>query len=101
VKDAHRERWQADNALFNATKEQTLAWMRDGGFEAEARTVEGEDNLLLVQGMNAEGTVSLGVRNSGTQAKTSLSLRLSPGLEPKPFQALLNSLHNDLMDALT
>ena len=100
VKDAHRERWQADNALFNATKEQTLAWMMDAGFEAEARTVEGEDNLLLVQGVNAEGTVSLGIRNSGTQAKTSLSLRLSPDLDPEPFAAFLGEVHESLTHAL-
>ena len=45
--------------------------------------------------------VSYGIRNSGTQAKTSLSLRLSPGLEPTVFEATLGEVKAMLVDVLT
>ncbi|MDG1552662.1 MAG: hypothetical protein P8Q87_03960, partial [Candidatus Poseidonia sp.] len=64
------------------------------------RTLEGEENLLLVHGEGLEGTLSFGIRNSGTQAKTSLSLRLSPELNSETFLPLLEDIERVLTEAL-
>lgn len=101
VVDAHRERWQADNALFLEVQNDALERLTSLGFTPTRRTVAGEDHLLLLQGVNNQGTVSLGIRNSGTQAKTSLSLRLSPGVNPEPMVDMLNAMKERLTTALT
>jgi hypothetical protein len=44
---------------------------------------------------------SFGIRNSGTQAKTSLSVRLSRGVNIEPFVQVLNEVHDSLTKALT
>ena len=72
----------------------------DLGFDATERRIEGEDNLLLIHGESSAGVVSFGIRNSGTQAKTSLSLRLSPGIESAPFASLLEETKGTLANAL-
>ena len=38
-------------------------------------SIEGEPNLMLLESPG----ISIGVRNSGTQAKTNISLRVAPG----------------------
>ena len=48
-----------------------------------------------------DGVASFGIRNSGTQAKTSLSLRLSKDLDPTPFLELLESVFGELEAVLT
>ena len=70
------------------------------GFQALQRTIEGEDNLLLVAGERGTDVVSFGIRNSGTQAKTSLSVRLSPGLDSKPFEEMLMNVKASLQQVL-
>ena len=101
VIDAQRERWQADNHLFDAVQNDATARLNALGFKTTRRKVDGEEHLLLLQGIHQSGTVSLGVRNSGTQAKTSLSLRLSPGVDPEPMARLLDELQQRLTVALT
>ena len=101
IKDSHRERWQASNDLFSSTEKSLLAAFERLGFEAERRRIEGEPDLLLIHGDSMEGVASFGIRNSGTQAKTSLSLRLSKGLDPKPFMELLEAVFDDLEAVLT
>ncbi len=101
VIDAHRERWQADNHLFDEVQNDATARLNALGFKTTRRKVDGEEHLLLLQGIHQSGTVSLGVRNSGTQAKTSLSLRLSPGVDPEPMARLLDELQQRLTVALT
>ena len=71
------------------------------GFTAQRRRIDGEDHLLLIHGTSPEGVVSFGVRNSGTQAKTSVSVRLSKDLDHEPFVALLKQVESNLTEALT
>ncbi|MDP6199309.1 MAG: hypothetical protein QF531_00930, partial [Candidatus Poseidonia sp.] len=63
--------------------------------------IDGEDNLLLIHATKDDCVASYGIRNSGTQAKTSLSLRLSPGLEATAFEETLNEVKAMLADVLT
>ena len=71
------------------------------GFNAQRRRINGEKDLLLIHGESSFGVASFGVRNSGTQAKTSLSVRLSRGLDVEPFEALLDDVKTTLTEALT
>ena len=100
VKKSHRERWQRGNTLQKTVSERILTALKDNGIEAGTRTISGEENLLLVHGKGLEGTLSFGIRNSGTQAKTSLSLRLSPELKSETFLPLLEDIESLLSEAL-
>jgi hypothetical protein len=100
VKESHRERWQRGNELQQTVSEHLLSSLDSLGIRAQLRTIVGEENLLLVHGEGAGGTLSFGIRNSGTQAKTSISLRLSPELEVEHFLSLLENIEHDLAKAL-
>ena len=101
IKDSRRERWQASSELFSLTEENLRTALEGLGFEAQRRRIEGEPDLLLMHGHSMEGVASFGIRNSGTQAKTSLSVRLSKDLDPSPFEKLLDAVTADLAAVLT
>ncbi len=101
IKDSQRERWHAGAEVFLRTEQTLLNVMQELGFEAQRRRIEGEENLLLVHGTSSEGVASFGIRNSGTQAKTSLSVRLSRKVAIEPFVALLKEIQTDLTKTLT
>jgi phosphoglucosamine mutase len=101
IKESHRERWKADAPLFSQTEHTLLAALQELGFEAKRRRIEGEEDLLLIHGKSSGGVASFGVRNSGTQAKTSLSVRLSRDVPNEPFIALLAQVQASLTKALT
>jgi hypothetical protein len=86
--------------LQATVSEKILTALKHNGIEAVTRTIEGEENLLLVHGEGLKGTLSFGIRNSGTQAKTSLSLRLSPELSSEKFLPLLEDIEGLLSKAL-
>ena len=100
IQDSHRERWHRDADIFKHLSTSLCEAFASLGFEAIERHIDGEDNLLLIHGASGDGVVSFGVRNSGTQAKTSLSLRLSPGIEPAPFARLLDETKTTLAASL-
>ena len=101
IKDSQRERWSDGTALFASTEGTIMHAMERMGFNAQRRRINGENDLLLIHGESSLGVASFGVRNSGTQAKTSLSVRLSRGLDAEPFEALLNGVKTTLTEALT
>jgi len=96
IANSHRERWHDQADIFNATAHALCEAFEGHGFHAGVRTIAGEDNLLLVHGTKGDQVASFGIRNSGTQAKTSLSVRLSPGVDPEPFKALLHRIKSDV-----
>ncbi len=72
-----RERWDGKNALAESVHSAAVKWL--GGnyttIDFERVEVPGEPALLLIMG-EADGTpISVAVRNSGTEAKTSISVR--------------------------
>ena len=101
ISNSHRERWSAENELFASTHETIVGAMERMGFNPQRRRIDGEHHLLLVHGTSPDGVASFGIRNSGTQAKTSVSVRLSRGLDHEPFVALLKQLTSTLTEALT
>ena len=101
INDSRRERWTSSADLFSRTERQLESAFERLGFKAQRRRIEGEPDLLLMHGISEEGVASFGIRNSGTQAKTSLSVRLSKDLAPQPFEDLLEATVGDLEAALT
>ena len=101
IKESHRERWHANADVFAQTEQTLLSTLQNLGFEAQRRRIEGEDHLLLVHGTSEVGVVSFGIRNSGTQAKTSLSVRLSRSVPNEAFITLLSDVQASLTEVLT
>ena len=101
IKDSRRERWVASSDLFSSTEGRLQSALEQLGFDVQRRRIEGEPDLLLMHGVSGDEVVSFGVRNSGTQAKTSLSLRLSKDVDPQPFDDLLETMAVELEAALT
>ena len=86
---------------FCQTEQTLLSALQNLGFEAQRRRIEGEDHLLLVHGTSEVGVASFGIRNSGTQAKTSLSVRLSRNVPNEAFINLLSDVQASLTAVLT
>ena len=92
LNNSHRERWHEQSELFAHVEKMVTQRMAEEGLKVKQRTIDGEENLLLVHGQNSNGIVSFAVRNSGTQEKTNLSLRLSRDIALEPFQSLLSEV---------
>ena len=101
ITESHRERWHPDAEIHGRVEQHLINALNEAGFEAQSRRIDGEDNLLLIHATKGDHVVSYGIRNSGTQAKTSLSLRLSPGLDPTVFETTLGEVRAMLVDVLT
>lgn len=93
ISPSDRSRWTGRNDLAEAVQREAEHW---AGGPLERIDVEGEPALLLLQ---TEG-ISVAVRNSGTQAKTAISVRLAAGVEADG-QALVEALRTLLEPALT
>ena len=100
IKDSRRERWVASSDLFSSTEGRLQSALEQLGFDVQRRRIEGEPDLLLMHGTLGAEVISFGVRNSGTQAKTNLSLRLSKDVDPQPFDDLLETMVVELGAAL-
>ena len=94
IKDSVRSRWTGMNDLADTVEHiatQRLGPLNRGG-------LEGESNLMLLE---SEG-ISIGIRNSGTQAKTNVSLRVAPGQDAeRPIEAvqqIIETLRRVLVD---
>jgi phosphoglucosamine mutase len=100
VNESHRERWHPQADVFETVAKHIETHLKETVGVPVRRLVDGEANLLLVHAAGEKGTASVGIRNSGTQAKTSLSVRLSPGMAPEPFEALMVEIKQLLRTAL-
>jgi len=94
ISNVDRNRWDGRNQLsddvaniafseLNKLGELTH-WNRHG--------LDGENNLMLIEALLDDRPLSLGIRNSGTQAKISISLRLGIGLDYSPMENILNEI---------
>jgi phosphoglucosamine mutase len=96
VNPSRRERWHAQSEVFDAITSTVMERFEELGMVPRTRKVEGEPHLLLVHAEGNHGVASVGVRNSGTEAKTNLSLRLSPNMNAAPFEVLLKDINTVL-----
>jgi len=89
ISPSNRNLWDGGNHL--ADKVESIAEKYLG--EMNRSGLVGENNLMLLE----NGKTSIGVRNSGTQAKTNISLRVAPGVE----NSLAIKALEDIRDYLT
>ncbi len=76
---AERERWDGQNELAEEIEVFVRDRLSERGELTDWKRIEvaGEPALLLLEGRLDGAAVSVGVRNSGTEAKTSASIRMS------------------------
>lgn len=98
ISNPHRSRWNPDSELFDECLRTCTDMLSHQGFEALQRTIEGESSLLFLEFSNKEGHGTIGIRNSGTQEKTNLSIRLSQGLDMNTIKPLVEQLQSILID---
>ena len=93
IRPSVRERWTGDNKLSSLVQSVAEKWCES----PLSRThVEGEPALMLLEGIVENLPVSIAVRNSGTEAKTSISIRFARGIDADGDQ-----LMEQLLDVLT
>ena len=87
-----RDRWDGQNELAEEVERFVRKRLSERGELTDWHRVEvaGEPALLLLEGRLDGATVSVGVRNSGTEAKTSASIRMSG-----------ETLEENILDGLT
>ena len=92
IKDTIGSRWTGSNMLADSIEH--IAVLKLGDMRRTG--LVGEANLMLLQ---SDG-ISIGVRNSGTQAKTNVSLRLAPGVEITTPLEVVEQIVANLQDSL-
>ena len=94
ISPSERSRWTGVNELANTVEHiatKNLGEMKRSGLVGEA-------NLMLLE----NDVISIGVRNSGTQAKTNVSLRVAPGTDyssaTEAVEQIISTLRRELID---
>ena len=100
IAPAERSRWTGEGPLADAVLA-TVQTVLPHAAGVTAGGLDAEPNLLMVQGTVDGVRFSLGVRNSGTQAKTSLSARVDHPRASPHMEALLTALDDVLRPELT
>ena len=102
VKDVDRSLWTGTNPL--ADEVETIAqnfFSQQGTVDSwDRHGLEGESDLMLISFTLDGSPASLGVRNSGTQAKISISLRLSPAIDSSDMGVVLEEITSLLTSAM-
>ena len=85
VKDVDRRLWNGKNELSFQIQNLAEEWFNynSNSIKLSRGEINGSTSLLLLQGEVEGFPFSLGIRNSGTEPKISVSLRLSTGCKEK------------------
>jgi phosphomannomutase len=78
IQPSVRERWNGKNELSTLIQTTAEQWC---GIALVQTEVKGEATLQLLEGVLESLPISIAVRNSGTEAKTSISIRFARGIE--------------------
>ncbi len=103
VKESNRDLWDGKNQLANHVEKIVgNEFNRWGATNIELMDIIGENNLLFIKSEIKDVSVFLGIRNSGTEAKTNITLRLPPALNDfsERGKLLVKTLHKELVEAL-
>jgi len=92
VKDTDRTLWDGSNKLSQMVEQLVSQELGEGIFHREE--IVGESSLLLLGGKLDDVDISIGIRNSGTEAKTSVTTRTSDA------KLELSKLTNNIADFL-
>ena len=97
IKPSIRERWDGRNELADLVQRISENWCES---TLQRVTVEGEPALLLLSGEINGFPISIAIRNSGTEAKTAVSIRFAKGIEADGgvlMERLIENLSEHLM----
>ena len=102
VKNVDRSLWDGMNQLSNDVEHRVKTHFESCGqvTQWQRKRLEGEANLMLIEARIGDKLLSLGIRNSGTQAKISVSLRLEAGMSPEGVSEIIPMLTRYLADAM-
>lgn len=75
IRDTDRSRWTGVGPITDRIEEIILISLKGREVNLERKGIEGETGLFLLRGDIDGIEASFGIRNSGTEAKTSLSIR--------------------------
>lgn len=102
VKNVDRSLWDGMNQLSNDVEHRVKTHFESCGqvTQWQRKRLEGEANLMLIEARIDDKLLSLGIRNSGTQAKISVSLRLEAGMSPEGVSEIIPMLTRYLADAM-
>ena len=78
IQPSVRERWTGKNEVSELIQSTAEQWC---GTKLVQSDVEGEATLQFLEGTLEDLPFSIAVRNSGTEAKTSISIRFARGIE--------------------
>ena len=92
VNDVDRGKWNGNNKLSDLIEKSLLDKLSSFNSVSQwhRTTIPGEPNLMLIKCLYGEAKLSIGVRNSGTQAKISVSARLEYGGNNVGIQEAIN-----------
>ena len=99
-----RARWDGKNTIADIIEETARRTITGWGMVENWRhtDIQGETSLLLLEAEVDGFSMSIGIRNSGTEAKTNVSIRLAPqsmGLS-EPAKVLLGEIEQVLQREL-
>ena len=102
VQHVHRELWDGKNPLSDEIEHIARSHLEQCGkiTQWNRHGLEGEENLMLIEALLGGAPLSLGIRNSGTQAKISISLRLSSSIESEKVALVMPKLAEQLANAM-
>ena len=103
VSDVDRSKWDGKNTLSDVVESTFREYLsQNHEIDNWARTaVDGEPNLMLMTCILSGYKLSLGVRNSGTQAKISVSARLEHGGDFSGIQRSIDAVCEILAAQMT
>ena len=96
VKGVDRSKWDGSNDLSDIVEKTLFHKLSDFSEVSQwhRTTIDGEPNLMLITCLFANTKLSIGVRNSGTQAKISVSARLEHGGHNNGIQEAIDEACN-------
>ena len=96
VKGVDRSKWDGRNDLSDIVEKTLFQKLSDLSEVSQwhRTTIDGEPNLMLITCLFANTKLSIGVRNSGTQAKISVSARLEHGGHNRGIQEAIDEVCN-------
>ncbi|MDC3290308.1 hypothetical protein OAU85_00570 [Candidatus Poseidoniaceae archaeon] len=102
VKKVNRSLWDGMNQLSDEVENLAKIHFEFCGkvTQWQRKRLEGEANLMLIEARIDDQLLSLGIRNSGTQAKISVSLRLEAGMEHEKVSGIIPILTRHLAEAM-
>lgn len=102
VKEVNRSLWDGMNQLSDEVEHLAKTHFESCGqvTQWQRKRLEGEANLMLIEARIDDQLLSLGIRNSGTQAKISVSLRIEAGMVHEKVSEVIPLLTQHLAEAM-